>query len=222
MYLDYIWDWEVVTSRLPLFFQGAWLDLYTTVIGFALALAIGLTVAILRVSGSTAFVIPSFGYTQLVRGIPGYVLLLWIYFGISTVFGVNIGGLQAVVASLAIGGSGYTSEIFRAGITAIDSGQREAAASLGMSRLAAYRDVVLPQAIRILVPPLGNIFVGMLKGATIMSVIAAPDMVFVAQDLVYRFLAPFEAYTAVAVILVAMVSFFSLLVFFLERALRLP
>jgi ABC-type amino acid transport system permease subunit len=72
------------------------------------------------------------------------------------------------------------------------------------------------------VPPLGNIFVGQLKGATIMSVIAAPDMVFVAQDLIYRYLAPFEAFTAVGVILIAMVSIFSGLVYLLERKLRIP
>ena len=222
MYLEYIWNWEVVTSRFPQFFAGAWIDLYVTVIGFSSALVIGLTVAILRVSGVRIATIPSYAFTQFVRGVPGYVLLLWIYFGLSQVIGLNLGPLQAIMLTLAIGGSGYTSEIFRGGIIAIDRGQREAATSLGMSRRATYRDVILPQAIRIIVPPLGNIFVGQLKGATIMSVIAAPDMVFVAQDLVYRYLAPFEAYAAVGVILVAMVSVFSGLVYLLERNLRIP
>lgn len=220
--LDYIWNWEVVTSRFPLFFAGAWIDLYVTIIGFTAALIIGLTVAILRVSGVRIATLPSYAYTQFVRGVPGYVLLLWIYFGLSQVIGINLAPLQAVVLSLAIGGSGYTSEIFRGGIIAIDRGQREAATSLGMSRRAVYRDVVLPQAFRIIVPPLGNIFVGQLKGATIMSVIAAPDMVFVAQDLIYRYLAPFEAYTVVGAILIAMVSVFSGLVYLLERKLRIP
>lgn len=222
MPLEYVWNWEVVTSQIPAFLSGAWIDLYVTVIGFSAASIIGLTVAILRVSGVRLATLPSYAYTQFVRGVPGYVLLLWIYFGISQVVGLNLEPLQAVVLSLAIGGSGYTSEIFRGGIIAIDRGQREAATSLGMSRRATYRDVILPQAFRIIVPPLGNIFVGQLKGATIMSVIAAPDMVFVAQDLIYRYLAPFEAFTAVGVILIVMVSVFSGLVYLLERKLRIP
>jgi polar amino acid transport system permease protein len=91
-----------------------------------------------------------------------------------------------------------------------------------MGRFGTYRDVVLPQMLRIVVPPLGNIFVGQLKGATIMSVIAAPDMVLVAQDITFRYLAPFEAYTAVAVILIAMVLTFSGLVWVLEKVIRIP
>ena len=162
MHSEYIWNWEVVTSQYSLFFAGAWIDLYVTIIGFSIACLIGLTVAILRVSGVRLATLPSYAYTQFVRGVPGYVLLLWIYFGLSQATGINLAPLQAVVLSLAIGGSGYTSEIFRGGIIAIDRGQREASTSLGMSRRATYRDVILPQAFRIIVPPLGGKFPAMI------------------------------------------------------------
>ena len=97
----------------------------------------------------------------------------------------------------------------------------EAARSIGLSRTRTYGHVVLPQALRIVVPPLGNTFVGLLKGATIMAVIAVPDMVFLANELNVSLFTPFEVFAAVAVILVVMVLFFSAVVYLLERRLRI-
>lgn len=220
--LTYDFDWAIVTDRWHAFTVGAWVDVWVTVVGFALACAIGLLVAILRVSGVGVIALPSFLYVQVLRGVPLYVMLLWVYFGLATITGIALSAFQAMIITLALTGSGYTAEIFRAGIQAVDRGQVEAAHSLGLSRTLTYRDVILPQTLRIVVPPLGNTFVGLLKGATIMSVIAVPDMVFLAQDINVTYFTPFEAFTAVAVILIALVFAFSLLVYGLERWLRLP
>jgi ABC-type amino acid transport system permease subunit len=167
------------------------------------------------------FSIPSFLYVQVMRGIPLYVLLLWVYFGLANVTGITFTSFQAIVIALALTGSGYTTEIFRAGLGAIDRGQMEAARSIGLSRLRTYQHVILPQAFRIVVPPLGNTFVGLLKGATIMAVIAVPDMVFLANELNVTLFTPFEVFAAVAGLLVVMVLFFSAVVVLLERRLRL-
>jgi His/Glu/Gln/Arg/opine family amino acid ABC transporter permease subunit len=221
-FLDYQFQWSVVTDRWQAFLHAAGVDVWVTLAGFGLACVIGLLVAILRVSGVRVLTLPSFLYVQVLRGVPLYVMLLWVYFGLATITGIALGPFQAMILTLALTGSGYTAEIFRGGIQAVDSGQVEAAHSLGLSRTLTYRDVILPQALRVVVPPLGNTFVGLLKGATIMSVIAVPDMVFLAQDVNVTYFTPFEAFTAVAVILVLLVMAFSLLVFGLERRLRLP
>jgi ABC-type amino acid transport system permease subunit len=165
--------------------------------------------------------VPSFVYVQLMRGFPLLVMIYWIYFGIATVLGIAFTSYQAMIIALALTGSGYTTEIFRAGLSAIDRGQAEAARSIGLSRVRTFWHVVLPQAFRIVVPPLGNTFIGIFKGATLMSVIAVPDMVFLANELNVTLFTPFEVFTAVAIILVLMVFFFSALVFLLERRLRL-
>lgn len=217
----YNFDWRVVTDRWQLFVAGAWVDIKIAVFGFALATAVGLAMAILRTSGVRVFTIPSFGYVQLMRGIPLYVMLLWIYFGIANVLGINFTNIEAMVFALALTGSGYTTEIFRAGLSAIDRGQMEAARSIGMSRIGTYRHVILPQTFRLVVPPLGNTFVGLLKGATICSLIAVPDMVFVANDLNVTLFTPFEVFAAVAIILIILVFFFSAVVYLLERNLRI-
>jgi len=218
---EYPFDWSVVTDRWQLFVAGAWVDLWVACIGFALACALGLLNALLRTSGVPVFTVPSFLYVQLMRGVPLYVLLLWVYFGVANITGITFTAFQAIVIALALTGSGYTTEIFRAGLGAIDRGQMEAARSIGLSRLRTYGHVILPQMFRIVVPPLGNTFVGLLKGATIMAVIAVPDMVFLANELNVTLFTPFEVFAAVAVLLVVMVLFFSAVVYLLERRLRI-
>jgi His/Glu/Gln/Arg/opine family amino acid ABC transporter permease subunit len=217
----YQFDWRVVTDRWHLFVTGAWVDLWVATIGFALACGLGLINALLRTSGIRIFTIPSFLYVQVMRGVPLYVLLLWVYFGIANITGLTFTSFQAIVIALALTGSGYTTEIFRAGLGAIDRGQMEAARSIGLSRVRTYGHVILPQTLRIVVPPLGNTFVGLLKGATIMAVIAVPDMVFLANELNVTLFTPFEVFAAVAVILIVLVLFFSAVVYLLERRLRI-
>jgi His/Glu/Gln/Arg/opine family amino acid ABC transporter permease subunit len=219
---DFQFDWRVVTDHWRDFAAGAWIDIQIASLGFVLACLIGLAIALLRLSRNPVSFVPSYAFIQFVRGIPLYVMVLWLYFGIAIVFSINLNTFQAAIVALALTGSGYTAEIFRAGIAAVDRGQFEAGESLGMNRVLLYRQVVLPQAFRIVVPPLGNIFIGLLKGATIVSVIAVKDMVYIAQEINVTFFTPFEAFTAVAVLLVGMVLVFSSVVWVLERRLRLP
>ena len=218
---QYALDWTVVTDRWRLFVEGAWVDVWVAALGFLLACLLGLANAILRTSGVNLFSIPSFVYVQVMRGVPLYVMIVWVYFGVANVLGVNFTSFQAIVIALALTGSGYTTEIFRAGLGAIDAGQMEASRSIGLSWVRTYAHVILPQALRIVVPPLGNTFIGLLKGATLMSIIAVPDMVFLANELNVTLFTPFEVFAAVGVILIVLVLFFSAIVYVLERRLRI-
>ncbi len=223
IFLDvgYQFDWSVVTDRWRQFAEGAWVDVWVAVLGFGFACIIGLANAVLRTSGVNLFSVPSFLYVQVMRGVPLYVMILWIYFGVANILGINFTSYQAMVLALALTGSGYTTEIFRAGLNAIDRGQIEASRSIGLSRARTFGHVILPQAFRIVVPPLGNTFIGLFKGATLMSVIAVPDMVFLANELNVTLFTPFEVFAAVAIILVVLVLLFSALVYVLERRLRI-
>jgi His/Glu/Gln/Arg/opine family amino acid ABC transporter permease subunit len=220
--LGYQFAWGPVLDRWDVFLVGAWLDVWVTAISFALACALGIGIAVMRLSGVLVLRAPAFVYVQLLRGVPLLVFLYWVYFGIAIVIGLNFSPVQAGIVALTLTGSAYTAEIFRAGLLAIDRGQAEAARSLGMSRIGTYRHVLLPQMTRLVVPPLGNTFIGLLKGATLLSIIAVHDMVRVANDLNINYFTPFEAFTAVAVILIALVAVFSLAVTLLERVLALP
>lgn len=220
--LAYTYNWQPVVDRTHALLVGAWVDVWITVISFVLACILGIAVALMRVSGLRVLRWPAFAYVQLVRGVPLLVFLYWIYFGVAIVIGLNFNAAQAAIIALTITGSANTAEIFRAGIGGVDPGHVEAATALGFSRRSTFRHVVFPQTIRIALPPLGNIFVGMLKGATLISVIGVVDMVFVAQQINLDYFTPFEPFTAVAVILILLVFAFSALVALVERALRLP
>ena len=220
--LGYEFAWGPVLDRWDVFLVGAWLDVWVTAISFVLACAIGIGIAVMRLSGLLVLRAPAFVYVQLLRGVPLLVFLYWVYFGIAIVIGLNFSPVQAGIVALTLTGSAYTAEIFRAGLLAIDRGQAEAARSLGLTRLGTYRHVLLPQMTRFVIPPLGNTFIGLLKGATLLSIIAVHDMVRVANDLNINYFTPFEAFTAVAVILIALVALFSAAVTLLERMLALP
>jgi His/Glu/Gln/Arg/opine family amino acid ABC transporter permease subunit len=220
--LAYTFHWNAVLSNKHAILLGAWLDVWVTVISFLLASVLGMAIALLRVSGLRVLSWPAFAYVQLVRGVPLLVFLYWVYFGVAVVLHVAFTGVQAAIIALTLTGSAYTAEIFRAALGAVDPGQGEAATALGFARRSTFRFVVLPQAIRIAIPPLGNTFVGLLKGATLISAIGVADMVFVAQQINLSYFTPFEPFTAVGAILIVLVAVFSLLVTGVERVLRLP
>lgn len=220
--LAYSYHWQPVLDRSHALIVGAWVDVWVTLISFVLACILGIAIALLRVSGLRLFAWPAFAYVQLIRGVPLLVFLYWVYFGVAVLLGVNFTATQAAIIALTVTGSAYTAEIFRAGIGGVDVGNLEAATALGFTRRAAFRHVVFPQAFRIALPPLGNVLIGMLKGATLISVIGVVDMVFVAQQINLDYFTPFEPFTAVALLLIVLVAFFSALLTVLERALRLP
>lgn len=220
--VGYTYSWQPVLDRWEALLVGAWVDVWVTLISFVLACILGLAIALLRVSGLRLLRWPAFAYVQLIRGVPLLVFLYWVYFGLAIVIGVNFSAAQAAIVALTVTGSAYTAEVFRAGIAGVDGGHVEAATALGFTRRDAFRFVVLPQAFRIALPPLGNILIGTLKGATLISVIGVVDMIFVAQQINLDYFTPFEPFTAVAVILVALVAALSLVLTLLERFLRLP
>jgi His/Glu/Gln/Arg/opine family amino acid ABC transporter permease subunit len=220
--LAYTFNWDIVLQNKHAFLVGAWLDVWVTVISFALACVLGMAVALLRTSSLRVFRWPAFVYVQLVRGVPLLVFLYWVYFGVAVVLGIAFTGVQAAIIALTLTGSAYTAEIFRGAMGGVDGGQAEAATALGFARRSTFLFVVFPQAFRIALPPLGNTLIGLLKGSTLISVIGVADMVFAAQQINLSYFTPFEPFTAVGLILVVLVAAFSLAITAAERVLRLP
>jgi His/Glu/Gln/Arg/opine family amino acid ABC transporter permease subunit len=222
MLIAYQINWTPVLDHKHALLVGAWLDLWITAISFVLAALLGIALALFRTSGFRLLSWPAFVYIQLVRGVPLLVFLYWVYFGLAILTGVAFTSTQAAIIALTATGSAYTAEIFRGAFLGVDRGQSEAATALGFSRRASFRHVLFPQAFRIALPPLGNTLIGLLKGATLISIIGVADMVYVANQINLDYFTPFEPFTAVAVILVVIVFILAALVAGLERLLRLP
>jgi len=159
----------------PILMQGVWLTIVVTIGSLALSTVLGLFWALLRVSGIGVLVGLTAGLINVIRGIPIIVLLFYLYF-VMPDFGVALTALQASILGLGIAYSAYQSENFRAGIEAIDKGQIEAAQAIGMSWWLTMRRVVLPQAVRIVLPPYGNIMIMMLKDSSQASTITVAEL----------------------------------------------
>ena len=158
-------------------------------------------------------------YVECVRAVPLLVLLLWVYYGLPVVFGIEFGVFTAGVLTLAISDSAFEAEIFRAGIQSIARGQTEAAQSLGLSRWLTLRLIVLPQAIRRILPALGNQFVYVLKMSSLISVVGLQEFTRRAQELSLVEYRPLEIYTFLVLEYLALILLASYLVRLLERRL---
>src|SRR5213595_224549 len=159
----------------PILLQGVWLTIVVTIGSLALSTVLGLFWALLRVTGIGVLAGLSAGLINVIRGIPIIVLLFYLYF-VMPDFGIALTALQASILGLGIAYSAYQAENFRAGIEAIDKGQIEAAQTIGMGWWLTMRRVVLPQAVRIVLPPYGNIMIMLLKDSSQASTITVAEL----------------------------------------------
>jgi His/Glu/Gln/Arg/opine family amino acid ABC transporter permease subunit len=213
----YIFDWSVVSRNLHLLLPALQMTFRLAVLSEVLSLIVGLLVALARSSHSKALSAPASLYVDALRAVPLLVLLIWVYYGVSIVIGITFTAFQAGILSLGFFYGAYNAEIIRAGLQAVPRGQREAALTLGMSRWQASYVVVIPQAIRIVVPALANNFVGMMKDVTLVSVIGLSEFMQVARTVVSRTFRPFEIYTFVAGVYLLLTMIFSRFVAWSER-----
>ncbi|MEW9082375.1 amino acid ABC transporter permease [Caldanaerobacter subterraneus] len=212
-------DFLSMLKYTPLFISGLIMTLKLTFLAVTIGVLMGLFIALMKMSSIKPIKLVASSYIEVIRGTPLLVQLLLIYNGLMQ-FGMNIPAFTAGVSALAINSSAYVAEIIRAGIQAVDPGQNEAARSLGMTHAMAMRYVIIPQAIKNILPALGNEFIVMLKESAIVSVIGFADLTRQAdiiQSVTYRY---FEPYIIIAAIYFIMTLTFSKLLSLFERRLR--
>ncbi|NIL82446.1 amino acid ABC transporter permease [Rhodococcoides kroppenstedtii] len=180
-----MWSWDaffsILTSKQLL--EGAWVTVWLTVVSMILGLVLAVVVAVARSSSFVVFRAVSGFYVWLMRGTPLLVQLVIIYTGLPQV-GIKLGVIEAALVGLVLNEAAYLSEIVRSGLLSVPVGQTEAARALGMSPTKVFRVVVLPQALRVMIPPLGNSFNGLLKTTTLVSVISVQELLRRTQFLV--------------------------------------
>lgn len=199
--------------------SGAKLTVQLTSIAVFFGIIIGTFAGIARLSkGPLRFLAAV--YIDVIRGTPLLVQAFIIFYGIPGLIHRPIPAYLAAVLSLSINSGAYVGEIVRSGIQSIDKGQAEAALSLGMSNYQAMRYIILPQAFRRIVPPLGNEFIALLKDSSLVSVIALEELVRKGQIIIGRTFRPFEVWLAVAMIYFVMTFTVSRLVNYVERRMN--
>ncbi len=166
---------QILTGNLPVLLQSAGMTVLLSIISFPLAIAIGIGVAIGRLYGPWFIAKPLGGYVEVLRGTPLMLQLYAIFFLLPKI-GLNMSPLVAAISGLAINYSAYEAEIYRAGLQAIPRGQMEAALALGMTGSQAIRRIILPQAFRIVIPPVTNDFIALFKDTSVCSVITIVEL----------------------------------------------
>ena len=215
---DYEWGWNIIDpsnidglTNLKFLISGITITIYISVISIILAMIIGLVIALPSLSNNKFLSYFNIAYVEIVRAIPLLVLILWIYYGLPIMTGISFSPFVSGVIALTISESAFQAEIFRAGINSINKGQYEVANSLGMNFWKKMRLVILPQAIKVVLPALGNQFVYVLKMSSLVSIIGIADLTRKANELVVSTYRPLEIYTFLILeylVLILIVSYF--------------
>lgn len=226
---DYQWGWYVLDPtteqgliNLKFLIAGFEDTIYISLISMLLAMLLGLIVALPALSDRKSLRAVNRIYVESIRSIPVLVLLLWVYYGLPTLMDVSLDYFAAGVIALTIAESAFMAEVFRGGIQAIARGQHEAAESLGLNYWQKMRLVILPQALRQILPPLGNQFVYILKMSSLVSVIGLSDLTRRANELVVNEYLPLEIYTFLVLEYLILILFVSQCVRWLEKRIAIP
>lgn len=219
--MSYTFHWEIIPPSLPLFAAALAMTFKVSIAAYILAIVVGLAAALLRMAKQPLISGISRIYVETLRAAPLLVIIIWMYYGISLLFGIRFTAFAAGVGAIGLHYGAFLSEIFRGGLQAVQKGQSEAALVLGLSRFQTMSKIILPQAMRIIIPPLGNSWVEILKSATLVSIIGLTELMRFGQTLVAATFRPFEIYTFVALVYVALTMVFSGILSHVERKIAI-
>lgn len=166
---------DLIADYLPLFLRGTLITIEVSVLGILFGTVLGLFIGLGKMTKNKYIRLPFVWYINFFRGTPLFLQILLVHFGVIPAIINDTNAFIALVTALSLNSAAYIAEIFRAGIQSIDRGQMEAARSLGMNHKQAMRNVILPQAFKRMIPPLGNEFVVLIKDSSLGAIIAAPE-----------------------------------------------
>lgn len=210
-------NFDLVVNSFPLLLVGAGVTIKITALSVALGVVIGLFVGISRISRIKLLRVLAAIYVDFFRGTPLLVQIFLVYFALPVITGQRVDPFVAAIGSCGINSGAYVAEIFRAGIQSIDKGQMEAGRSLGMTWVQTMRYIIVPQAFKRVIPPLGNEFIALLKDSSLVSVIGFEELTRRGQLIIAKTYGSLEIWLSVAVIYLAMTLTISRFVAYLER-----
>ncbi|RYL92628.1 amino acid ABC transporter permease [Sporolactobacillus sp. Y61] len=208
---------DLIGDYAPYFWSGTLLTIGLSVAGILIGTVLGLIICLGKMMRNKWLSWPFICYVAFFRGTPLFVQILIVHFGVVPLFLGQSNGVVAGVVALSLNVAAYIAEVFRSGIQSIHRGQTEAARSLGMTHYQAMRYVILPQAVRRILPPLGNEFIALLKDSSLVSVVAAPELTYWAQQMGAQYFRVWEPYLTISLIYLILTLSLNALVSKLER-----
>jgi len=215
-----MFDWTIIVKYLPILSEAAVLTVYIAIISLILGLIFGLAAALAKLSHNIVLRSIANFYVWLIRSTPLLVQLFLIYYGLPQ-FGLNLSPFTSGVLALALNVGAYNAETIRGGIQSISHGQTEAAMTIGMNHAQTMRRIILPQALRNIIPPLGNNFIVLIKDTSLVSTITLVELTMKTQQLVGTTYKPFELYLAATILYALMTSITALALSKVEKRMHL-
>ena len=217
----YQFHFDVLTGYVGMLLSGVSYTLIITAISFVLSMLIGIVASQLRLSKIRPAVWLTTTYIDIFRCTPALIQIVWIYYVVPILFNISLNAVTAGVVALSLNGGAFLAEIFRAGIQSIDPGQRDAARVLGLRRGETFGLIILPQAVRRVLPAICSNAISLLKDSSLVSVLAVGELMYQGQTISSLTFRPLEALTVVAIIYFILTYPLTILVVFLERRYRL-
>ncbi|MBP1743993.1 MAG: amino acid transporter permease [Firmicutes bacterium] len=211
-------DIDIIIRTLPILLKGSIMTVELTVITLVLGTVLGILFALMRLSSNIVLSQISNFYTWIIRGTPMLLQLFFFYYGLPSV-GIRLTPFQAAVIGLGLNSGAYMAEIIRGGILSIDKGQFEAAKALGFSYSETMRKIVLPQTFKVIIPPVGNEFITILKDTSLVSTIAMVELMRSAQQMYASTFKPIEIFATAAVLYLVMTTVFTTIFSIYEKKL---
>lgn len=198
--MQYTWRFDVVWRFLPYLVDGLKMTLLVTIAAMILGILAGLMAALMRLSKLAPLRFLGAAYVDFFRSTPPMIQLIWIYYCLPIVLGIEVPALISGAIALSVSTGSFLAEIFRGGILSIEKGQREAAIALGMTSSQSMRRIILPQAIRRMIPPITNVFISTLKASSLVGTVAIADLMWQSNNLIMYTFRPLEILTVTAAI----------------------
>lgn len=209
--------WQIFVDSLPSLLSGLKVTLELSIISLIIAFILGIIFGIFSISNSKILKTISLVYVYIIRGTPLMIQAMIGYFGIAPLVAPRSNPMYTAIIVLALNAGAYMSEIFRAGIQAVDKGQMEASRSLGVGYLKTMTKIILPQAIKVMIPSIINQFIVTIKDTSLLTVITIRELTTCGQIIVARNFRPLQTYTIVAIIYFIIITILSLVSNYLER-----
>jgi glutamine transport system permease protein len=211
---------DIIVEYAPFFWKGTLLTIGFSLAGILIGTVLGLGIGLGKMMRNKFLSWPFDVYITFFRGTPLFVQILLIHFGVVPLFTGETNAIAAAILALSLNSAAYISEIFRAGIQSIDNGQMEAARSLGMNHVQAMIHVILPQAVKRMIPPLGNEFVTLIKESSLAAVIAAPELMYWGRAMAGQYYRVWEPYLMAALIYLVLTISLTSILNLVERRLK--
>lgn len=208
-------------NSIDMFIAAFYKTIIISVVAIVMGLGIGIIVGLGRVSHNFLIRVPASVFVEALRGTPLIIQIFFIFFGLP-VLGVHLDAIVAASIALGINSGAYQAEIIRGGIQSIPKGQMEAARSTGMSYVQSMRHIILPQGFRLIIPPMTNEYVTVIKDSSLAYTISVMELTYVGNKLVSIYFDPFSIFLFVALLYFTLTSFTSVLMGFVEKKFRIP